>query len=161
MNEKASDNKDFPGSGKVAVAALVALFALHWYESEQYPALYDFGKNDWSVRCEGQERSYRLVSSNPPDSQSTKSITRRSLDFHGEDGKRYYTTHKFDHESLDKDGVWRFTYNPKDVGLFVEKDQSKVLSGDEAVFEIAADFQSMAIQLKAGQRLALACRRIE
>ena len=66
----------------------------------------------------------------------------------------------FEKESLDQDSVWRFNYHPKDVRLFVKKDRTKVLKGDEKVFEIAEDFKTLTVITQTGDRLILACQRL-
>ena len=150
----------------IVIAVLIVLAALlvwtNFSERDKYPKLHRFGINEWSVHCKGQSRLYRLVSKNLI-LQSTRQprVTRRSLIFLDENGEALYQTSVFDIDSLDKEGVWRFTYRKFDPRLFVKKEPLKVLQGDEKIFEIAENFQSMVVTLQKGQKLKLPCQRVQ
>ena len=141
----------------VVVVVCVALYiGLEIYESEKYPKLSQFGLNEWSVTCKNENRSYYLLSDI---NWNEADLSNRYLKFLNKNQEELYYTSWFEKKSLDKDGVWRFTYNPKDIRLFAKKNQSQVLKGDEKLFEIAEDFKSMVVITAGGEKLTLSCQK--
>lgn len=130
------------------------------YDQGEYPKLHSFGIKDWSVRCQGLGREYRLLSSVDRSAVEGSSgrLSHRTLNFLDQDSNTLYKTSVFDKSSLDKEGLWRFKYRSFDIRLVGKKDQSKVLRGDEVVFEIAEDFKSMLVITKDEQKLKLSCQ---
>lgn len=143
------------------VAAIIVLMVLSGYEVGEYPKLSEFGRKKWSVQCKGPDREYRLSSIAYKNSQRNYSISQRELSFLDQNNDIFYVTRVFDKSSLDKDGVWRFKYRKWDIRLSGKKDKTKVLKGDEKVFEIAEDFKSMVVITKNEQNLKLSCEQIQ
>ncbi len=132
----------------------------HKNNAQKFPRLYAFGMREWLIHCEGQNRIYRLLSENYPDrSNSSTSPTDRDLRFLDENNQTLYYTVSFDFKSLDQDSVWRFYYNKLDIRVFVKKDKSKVLWGDEKVFEISANLDSLTVITKEDQKIKMPCQR--
>ena len=142
----------------VVIICIAIYIGLEVYESDKYPKLSQFGLNKWSVTCKNENRSYYLLSDI---NWNQAELSSRYLKFLNEKQEELYYTSWFEKKSLDKDGVWRFTYNPKDIRMFVEKDQSQVLKGDEKIFEIAEDFNSMTVITTTKEKLILSCQRIQ
>ena len=161
-DKKKPSNKKNKRSAAFSFAVVVICIALYIglevYESDKYPKLSQFGLNKWSAACKNENRSYYLLSDI---NWNEAGLSNRYLKFLNEKQEELYYTSWFEKKSLDKDGVWRFTYNPKDIRMFAEKDQSQVLKGDEKIFEIAEDFKSMAVITATGEKLTLSCRRIQ
>ena len=145
--------------GFILIGSLALLFFFHKSESQKYPRLYAFGIRDWLIHCEGQNRKYRLLSTNPPSGNSMLSPTSRDLSFLDANNKTLYYTVRFDFKSLDQDSVWRFYYKKFDIRLFEKKDQSKVLWGDEKVFEISSDLNTLTVITKEEKKIKLICQR--
>lgn len=155
MSRKA---KEYLISALAVIGGIIGLIIMALYEQDNYPKLVRFGLQKWAVQCESEKLVYRLISYNPLGSNSTKSITRRSLSFLDEKEKRRYSIHRFDKNSLDQDSVWRFIYHEGLIKSFSKEDESKVLKGNEQVFEIAEDFHSLTITTKDEQKLKLSCQ---
>jgi len=134
----------------VGIMGLVLLIFLNRYIDNSST------KNDWSIKCQNKDRIYRLTSSKLTNSQNLTSHTNRKLGFLDENQKMLYSTHNFDHEALEKKGIWRFTYT-KDPRLFGKKDPSKVLQGDEQIFEISSDLKTLNIITKDNKNIQLPC----
>ncbi|MCY4643308.1 MAG: hypothetical protein OXB88_01685 [Bacteriovoracales bacterium] len=146
--------------GLVGIALVIALvIALRIFMDDKSPKLSNFGKESWSIKCQNSEREYRLLSDIKKKGWGISgSLHERRLNLLDENNKTLYRTQKFDRDSLDKEGVWRF-HHGKDVRLLAEKDPSNVLYGDEKVFEIAEDFKSMTILTTQGQeKITLSCQ---
>ena len=112
QEDKEKKEEKYPWLIFVLVCILGIAFWI--YNENKYPALIAFGKNPFSLICEGEGRTYQLRSQNGFVSRGTwteKSLTTRELHFLDKEGKILYSTGFFDSSSLDKDGVWRFRYN--------------------------------------------------
>ena len=160
---KTNSKKEKLGSwwGVLGVIGLILVFiVLTIYDQGEYPKLHDFGIKDWSVRCQGLGREYRLLSSvdHSATDRSSSRYSHRTLNFLDRNSNILYKTAVFDKSSLDKDGVWRFKYRKFDIRIGGKKDRSKVLKGDESVFEIAEDFKSMVVITENEQKLKLSCQ---
>ncbi len=157
MSRKA---KEYLISAIAVIGGIIALIMMTIYEQDNYPKLFRFGIQKWAVRCESEGWVYHLISYNPLGHDSTKNITSRSLSFLDEKEKRRYSIHRFDKNSLDRDSVWRFIYHEGLIRSFSKEDESKVLKGNEQVFEIAEDFHSLTITTKNNQKLKLPCEPV-
>ena len=155
MNKR---SRDILISILAVVGGIIGLILIEVYDSETYPKLSRFGLQDWTVQCQGQGRTYHLRSFNPLGPNSTKHITDRSLSFLDKNNKRSYILHKFDKRSLDKDSVWRFHYSEGLIKAHSEEEKAKVLKGDEQIFEIAENFQSLTVITKEDKKLTLSCQ---
>ena len=109
-----SEEKEDKYSWVIFILVCILGLVLWINHESKYPALIAFGKNPFSLICEGEGRTYQLKSHNGFVSRGTwteKSLTSRELQFLDKDGNILYFTRRFDSSSLDKDGVWRFRYN--------------------------------------------------
>ncbi len=162
--------------------------AFFGYRGSQKPVLTAYGIKDWQTVCEREGRIYRLKSQNTTVSRGTytkKSRYNRNLQFLDEEGKILYLTARFDSNSLDKDGVWRFQYwqgerladrmfrktknTPflqkilskifqADWKKYKDKNPGKALYGDEETFEIARDFKQLSVIRKDKESLDIPCQ---
>jgi len=112
---------------------------------------------EWEAVCRGEERVYRLRSTDWHWLRRSGADHRRALHFLGADGKTRYYTELYVWRSRKRDGVWRFRYNPEDKRFFGVKDQAAVLYGDERMFEIAVSLERMFLVRKAAPPLNLPC----
>ncbi len=143
----------------ILIGCFALLFFYHKRNSQKYPRLYAFGMQDWLIHCEGQNREYRLLSENDSSTNSMLSPTSRDLSFLDKNNKNQHYIKRFDFKSLDQDSVWRFYYT-KDIRLFAKKnDTSKVLWGDEQVFEISPNLTALTVTTESGRKIKLACQR--
>ena len=145
-------------SGVVVFICIVILVFMNRHEKQTYPKLVAFGWTEWSAKCQGEGRDYYMLSDV---NANEESLGGRHLKFLDEEGTALYYTPLFEKASLDQDGVWRFNYHKKDIRLFAKKDRDKVLKGDEKVFEISENFNSLTVITNKGKKLTLNCQKLE
>lgn len=167
QNKQEAEDKNTPSYGWgefiCLVLAVVAYVGLSAWNQEKHPKLAAFGVRDWATECQGQGRHYLMRSSNPHDHHQGASFDNRNLMFlppkaANLDAEALYSTSYFVKESLDEKAVWRFK-KKKDTRLLASKNESAVLQGDEAWFEISENFEQLKIITTGGQKLSLNCQK--
>ena len=142
----------------VFLIGLCALwFVLYQREEGAYPKLHALGFHGWHVQCEGNGRTYRLLSDHPVISHRRPRVTDRSLSLFNERQEELYYTDRFDPEAYERDDVWSFATG-RDGRLIAPRQRVReVLHGDEKRFEVTASLDALSVVTNAGQRLVLAC----
>jgi len=142
----------------VFLIGLCALwFVLHQREEGAYPKLHALGFHGWYVQCEGNGRTYRLLSDHPVISHRRLRVTDRSLSLFNERQEELYYTDRFDPDAYERDDVWSFATGRDGRLIAPHKRVREVLHGDEERFEVTASLDALSVVTNAGRRLVLAC----
>ena len=145
--------------GVVSLVGLCALwFVLQGREVGRYPKLHALGFHGWYAWCQGEGRTYRLMSDHPVISHRRLRVTDRSLTLLNDREEELYYTDRFDPDAYETDDVWSFKTGPDGRVIAPRRRVGEVLRGDEERFEVGAALDALTVVTREGGRLTLACR---